>query len=192
LRAICRHASWETLIHPHGTLGELVSYVEGSAWGNVLFFLPHLMWTNWHMSSSADLPVRLTLQQGRRITKELSSRLQFPGCLVVSHKRRQPILRRFLPSWPGGVRDRGIDQANFRSHRDLHILSACFTHVIQEVPVGTHPATIFVDQPIDPFGSRPAYTAFLHVCIRARPAAPLASSLFNRPQWKNTSCSPAV
>src|SRR6266516_1481146 len=54
--------------------------------------------------------------------------------------------------------------------------------------VGTHPPTIFVDQPIDPFFTRPA-TTFLHVCIRARPIASLVSSLFNRPQGKNTSCS---
>jgi hypothetical protein len=55
--------------------------------------------------------------------------------------------------------------------------------------VGTHLATIFVGQRIDPFVTRPACTTFLHVCIRARPVAPQVSSLFNRPQGKNTSCS---
>jgi hypothetical protein len=39
-------------------------------------------------------------------------------------------------------------------------------------PVGTHTATIFVDQPINPFFTRPAYTTFLHICIRARPVTP--------------------
>jgi hypothetical protein len=52
------------------------------------------------------------------------------------------------------------------------------------VPVGTHPATIFVDQPIDPFFTRPAYTTFLRVCIRARPVALLVSLLLNRLQGK--------
>jgi hypothetical protein len=55
--------------------------------------------------------------------------------------------------------------------------------------VGTHPATIFVGQPIDPFFTRLACTTFLHVCIRARPVAQQVSSLFNRPQGKNMSCS---
>jgi hypothetical protein len=32
----------------------------------------------------------------------------------------------------------------------------------------------------------------LHVCIRAQPIDLLASSLFNRPQGKITSCRPAV
>jgi hypothetical protein len=56
--------------------------------------------------------------------------------------------------------------------------------------VVTHPATIFVDQPIDLFYNRPAHTAFLHVCIRARPVALLVSSLFNGLQGKITSCRP--
>jgi hypothetical protein len=36
---------------------------------------------------------------------------------------------------------------------------------VRLAPVGTHPATIFVDQPIDPFFTRPACTTFLHVLI---------------------------
>jgi hypothetical protein len=43
---------------------------------------------------------------------------------------------------------------------------------------------IFVDQPIDPFFTRLAYTTFLRVCTRARPVALLASLLLNRLQGK--------
>jgi hypothetical protein len=44
------------------------------------------------------------------------------------------------------------------------------------------PQQIPVEQPIDLFLNRPAYTTFLPVGITARPITPLASPLFNRPQ----------
>jgi hypothetical protein len=53
-------------------------------------------------------------------------------------------------------------------------------------PVGAHPPTTPVEQPIDLFFNGPAYRTSIHVCIMARPVAPLVSSLSNRPQWKNT------
>jgi hypothetical protein len=57
--------------------------------------------------------------------------------------------------------------------------------------VPAHPSTNPVEQPIDLFFNRPAYTTFLRVGIESWPIAPLASSLFNRPQGKNYACSVA-
>jgi hypothetical protein len=51
-------------------------------------------------------------------------------------------------------------------------------------PVPTNLSTTPVEQLIDLFLNRPAYTT-LHVGITARPIAPLASLLFNRPQEDN-------
>jgi hypothetical protein len=48
------------------------------------------------------------------------------------------------------------------------------------------PSTNPVEQPIDLFFNRPAYTTFLRVGIKAWPITPLASSLSNRPQGKIT------
>jgi hypothetical protein len=48
-------------------------------------------------------------------------------------------------------------------------------------PTSTNP----IEQPIDLFLNGPAYTTFLHIGITAKPVAPLASSLFNRPQGDN-------
>jgi hypothetical protein len=47
--------------------------------------------------------------------------------------------------------------------------------------VPTDPSINPVEQPIDLFLNEPAHTTFIHVGITARPVAPLASSLFNRP-----------
>jgi hypothetical protein len=57
---------------------------------------------------------------------------------------------------------------------------------VPEETVWTHPARIFVDQPIDPFFTRHDLFARLH---KGLACCPLVSSLFNRLQGKNTSCS---
>jgi hypothetical protein len=53
-------------------------------------------------------------------------------------------------------------------------------------PVPAHPSTNPVEQPIDLFFNRPAYTTFLRVGIKAWSIAPLAGSLSNRPQGEIT------
>jgi hypothetical protein len=53
------------------------------------------------------------------------------------------------------------------------------------VTVPACPSTNPVEQPIDLFFNRPTHTTLLHAGIEAWPIAPLASSLFNRPQGEN-------
>ena len=65
---------------------------------------------------------------------------------------------------------------SIQQHSELNHYAVCLMAQPQQIQpqkvlssaetgrVGTHSATIFFDQPIDPFFTRPAYPTFLHVC----------------------------